>query len=194
MANFTLHDNSRRFSDEEHAVFGASNYHWINYSIDKMLQIQVGLEAKKKGTELHKLAYGLIKNRIVLPDTEQTFNRYVNDSILFDMTPEAKLYFSKLFFGTSDALSYDEENGVLRIFDLKTGMTKASMHQLEVYASFFCLEYGFVPGDFNDIELRIYQNNSVLISHPNSEILVPIIDKIVTFDRIYQKMEGNNYE
>ena len=69
----------------------------------------------------------------------------------------------------------------LRIHDLKTGITAASFSQLEVYAALFCLEYGHSPYDI-EMELRIYQNNEVLVHDPDADHIAYIMDKIVDFD------------
>ena len=62
------------------------------------------------------------------------------------------------------------------------------MEQLEVYAALFCLEYKKKPSDI-DIELRIYQNNEILYHEPTAEDIVPIMDKIITFDKIINKIK-----
>jgi hypothetical protein len=73
---------------------------------------------------------------------------------------------------------------MLRIHDLKSGVISGSMHQVEIYAALFCLEYGFKPGEI-EIELRIYQNDEILISDPEEtvDIVAHIMSKIVVFDR-----------
>lgn len=96
------------------------------------------------------------------------------------MRSEQVLYYSENAFGTADTISF--RRNLLRIHDLKTGVTPASMKQLEVYASLFCLEYGYKPADI-DIELRIYQNDEVLIHNPELDSIVHIMDKIITFDK-----------
>ena len=65
------------------------------------------------------------------------------------------------------------------------------MEQLEIYAALFCLEYNKKPGDI-EIELRIYQNNEIIVHYPTAENILPIMDKIITFDKIIEKlkMEG----
>jgi hypothetical protein len=97
------------------------------------------------------------------------------------MTPEQILYYSPNCFGTADAISFN--NGLLRIHDLKTGVTPAHMEQLLVYASLFCLEYDVKPGTI-DVELRLYQSDDILISNPSVEEVAPVMDKIITFDKI----------
>ena len=111
---------------------------------------------------------------------------YVNDAIGYKMTPEQVLYFSDNCFGTADAISF--KNNFLRIHDLKTGEIPAHMEQLEVYASIFCLEYGYKPSEI-DIELRIYQNDQIVCYEPSVDDILPIMDKIITYDRIIDKLK-----
>ena len=105
---------------------------------------------------------------------------YVNDAIGYKMTPEQVLYFSDNCFGTADAIAF--KNNILRIHDLKTGEVPAHMEQLEVYAALFCLEYHVQPSKI-DMELRIYQNDEIVVHEPTVEDIAPIIDKIITFDK-----------
>lgn len=113
---------------------------------------------------------------------------YVNDAIGFKMKPEQVLYYSDNCFGTADAIIF--RNNLLRIHDLKTGVTKAHMEQLEIYAALFCLEYKIKPGDI-EMELRIYQNDEVLYHNPTAEDILPIMDKIVHWDDILSKWMGD---
>ena len=57
------------------------------------------------------------------------------------------------------------------------------MEQLMIYAAYFCLEYKMKPGDLQT-ELRIYQNDDILICNPSASDILPIMDKIKTFDKI----------
>ena len=81
-----------------------------------------------------------------LVDTNRN-KMYVNDAIGFRMRPEQPLFYSENCFGTADAISFDEKKKYLRIHDLKTGVGKVKLDQLLIYASLFCLEYNFKPGD-----------------------------------------------
>lgn len=170
----------------KHAFLGASKYHWINYDEDKIIDSFNKHQATLKGTILHDFACQCIQLGQKLPKSQKTLNMYVNDAIGFKMQPEQVLYYSDNCFGTADAIIF--RNNLLRIHDLKTGVTKAHMEQLEIYAALFCLEYRKRPSDI-DIELRIYQNNEILIHHPTAEDIVPIMDKIITFDKILEKIK-----
>jgi hypothetical protein len=168
-----------------HAFLGASKYHWINYDEDKLIETYTRALAVQRGTELHDLAARCIKLGQKLPKSKKTLNMYVNDAIGYRMTPEQILYYSPNCFGTADAVSFN--NGLLRIHDLKTGMTPAHMEQLVIYAALFCLEYKARPGEI-DFELRIYQADDILVANPTVEDIAPVMDKIITFDRIIENI------
>ena len=178
---FNKHSNL----EGQHAFLGASKYHWINYSEEKLAQSYLNFLATQKGTELHDFAARCIRLGIKLPKSKKTLNLYVNDAIGYKMTPEQPLLYSENAFGTADAISF--KNDLLRIHDLKTGANPASMHQLEVYAALFCLEYKIKPRDIG-MELRIYQFDDVLVHEPNAENIMPIIDKIIIFDKCIKKI------
>lgn len=163
-----------------HAFLSASKYHWINYDEDKLARVFHAAVAAQRGTELHEFAQRAIRLGVKLPDLKKTLNMYVNDAIGFRMSPEQILYYSDFCFGTADAIGF--RANTLRVHDLKTGMIEASMHQLEVYAALFCLEYRFRPFEI-DIELRIYQNDEVQVYAPDPDDLMHIMDKIITFDK-----------
>ena len=164
-----------------HAFLSASKYHWINYDDQKLIDTFRTALAAQKGTELHDIAASLIRNKIKLPRSRTTLNNYVNDAIGFRMIPEQVLFYSINAFGTADAISFND--GLLRIHDLKTGVNPCSMHQLEVYAALFCLEYNFKPG-LIDIELRMYQNDDVEMLNPEIDQIVRIMDRIKRFDNL----------
>ena len=118
---------------------------------------------------------------------------YVNDGIGYKMTPEQALYYSFNCFGTADTISFRKERGrehsILRIHDLKTGVTPAHMEQLMLYAALFCLEYDINPNDI-DIELRIYQNNERIIFEPEADEIRHMMDRIVTSDKILLQIQS----
>lgn len=132
-------------------------------------------QAKIIGTELHELAEMHIKHGIKMPKTKDTLNAYINDAIGFKMDPEVTLAYSKFVYGTADAISF--KKNLLRIHDLKTGVKPAHMEQLVCYAALFCLEYNIKPIDIQ-FELRIYQNNDILVLNPTSEDILPVMEDI----------------
>ena len=170
-----------------HAFLGASKYHWINYDASKVAASYRSYLATLKGTELHDFAARCINLGQKLPKSKKTLNMYVNDAIGYRMTPEQVLYYSDNCFGTADSISF--KDNLLRIHDLKTGVTPAHMEQLEIYAALFCLEYKIKPADI-DIELRIYQSDDIMVFNPTVEDIVPIMDKIITSDKIISKIKA----
>lgn len=171
----------------QHAFLSASKYHWINYDIQKLIDSYTNYQAVQRGTELHDLAYRLIKNNVRLPRTRTTLNMYVNDAIGFQMTPEQVLYYSENCFGTADAISFKRD--FLRIHDLKTGATPAHIEQLMVYNALFCLEYQIKPTDIQT-ELRIYQSDDIIMLEPDPNDIFTIMDKIVDFDKCIIEMKS----
>ena len=165
----------------KHSYLSASQHSWLNYNEDKLLEAYDRRMAALRGTELHDFAAKCIELRQKLPKSRKTLNMYVNDAIGFRMSPEVPLYYSDNAFGTADAILF--RNNFLRIHDLKTGVIPAHMEQLLNYASLFCLEYKMKPGDL-EIELRIYQNDDILVCNPTASDILPIMDKIKTFDKI----------
>ena len=180
--NFNSHSNLIG----AHAFLGASKYSWINYTTDKLVESYSNALAAQKGTELHDFAATCIKLGQKLPKSQKTLNMYVNDAIGFKMSPEQVLYYSDNCFGTTDAISF--RNGLLRIHDLKTGITPAHMEQLYIYAALFCLEYKIKPSEI-DMETRIYQTDDILVENPTAEIVLPIMDKSITFDKVINRIK-----
>jgi hypothetical protein len=175
-----MHFNTHSNLAGQHAFLSASKYHWINYDDDKLDQVYVAALAAKRGTELHEFAHQAIRLGIKLPRSQKSLNMYVNDAIGYRMTSEQILYYSDNCFGTSDTISF--RKNMLRVHDLKTGITPTSHHQLEVYAALFCLEYKFKPFDIQ-IELRVYQNDEIRAYEADPDTIAHIIDKIITFDK-----------
>ena len=64
-----------------------------------------------------------------------------------------------------------------------------SMHQLEIYAAIFCLEYRVKPHDIQ-MELRIYQSNEVQVYEPNPDDILDIMEKIIRFDTEIEKLKA----
>lgn len=180
--------NWNRHSELEgsHAFLSPSKYHWINDDADKVSERYLSFMAIQKGTELHDFASRCINLGQKLPASKKTLNMFVNDAIGYKMRSEQMLYYSENCYGTSDAISF--RKNMLRIHDLKTGKAPAHIEQLMVYAAIFCLEYRVKPGDIS-MELRLYQNDQILYHNPEADEIAPIMDKIVTFDKIIRKLK-----
>lgn len=181
--NFNKHSNL----EGKHAFLGASKYSWLNYDDDKLAEVYFNQQARYRGTLLHEFASQAIKLGQKLPSTRKTLNMFVNDAIGYRMQSEKILYYSDNCFGTADAIAYSERTRKLRIHDLKTGTTPASMKQLYIYASLFCLEYGIDPYKIS-IELRIYQSNEIITEIPEAADILLIMQRIRHFDEIIDEL------
>lgn len=166
-----------------HAFLSASQYHWIRYSDEKIVERYNRQLAVKRGTELHDFASTCIKLGQKLPRSKRTLNSFINDAIGYGMESELVLFYSENCFGTADAISFDEKERFLRIHDLKTGINPGHFEQLMIYAAMFCMEYDYRPEDIS-IELRLYQNDEILILEPDPAEIREIMDTIVKFDKL----------
>lgn len=180
-----------RFNDHfdvvgQHSFLSPSKYHWVNYSDEKLDESYKKVLATQIGTELHQFASTCIRLNQNLPKSRKTINMYVNDGIGFRMRAEQTLFYSYNSFGTADTICF--RKNLLRIHDLKTGVSPVSVKQLEVYTSLFCLEYLIDPNTIN-IELRIYQNDEIEISSPDPNEILRIMDRIRTFDKRIEKLK-----
>lgn len=170
-----------------HAPFSPSQPSWLRYDDNRALEVYSNKKASEVGTKLHAWAAETINLGIKQPRSKKTIYAYVNDAIGFKMSTEVVLYYSDRFFGTADAISF--RDNFLRIHDLKTGKIPAHMEQLEIYAALFCLEYKVKPGEIG-MELRIYQNDEVLVHNPTAGDILPIMDKIIRLNKLLERYEG----
>ncbi len=204
--NFTKHYSL----EGKHAVLGASRYNWIGDTEQDVLERVGRGYLTELGTQIHDIARRRIKYGFKLKKHDrdsvivdlldsgiprltfdyidfdfmyQNLMNYVNDAIGFRMVPEVVLAYSDICFGTADAVRFDEKDNLLRIHDLKTGSSTAHMEQLLIYAALFCLEYRKKPGEIKS-ELRIYQSNEITRYEASADDILPIMDKIVSFDKI----------
>lgn len=175
-----------------HSFLSPSNYHWINYTDQKLAARLTSYQAAARGTALHNFARDAIQLGVKLSKANPTLSMYVNDAIGYKMEVEQPLYYSDNCFGTADAISF--RRNVLRIHDLKTGITQASFHQLEVYAALFCLEYNVSPFDIT-IEMRIYQSGECHVMIADPEHILFVMDRIMELDmKIDLLKEGGTLE
>lgn len=180
--NFNNHSDLK----DAHSFLSPSNYHWLNYTPEKLEAVYNNQKSKEEGTILHAFASVAIQKRIKLANVKKALNMFVNDSIGFKMTSEQVLYYSNNSFGTADAISF--KDNFLRIFDLKTGITKPSFKQLDIYAALFCLEYGVDPNTIQ-VEERLYQGNGFEVNVPEPLYIQEIMDKIIEFDVLLENIK-----
>jgi len=199
----------------KHAAFGGSNWRWINYEADEdFIRSVTSAKATDVGTGIHNYAAMHIKHGLKIGNTHDAKNdllcyllevehlpeyaidiprvfgnmrSYVNDCIGFHMTPEVILKYSDDVFGTADAISVIDNH--LQIHDLKTGVLPAHMEQLMVYAALYCLEYRVKPKDI-DIDLRIYQNDEIVMLKPESTDIQRIMEQAIKANKLALKLKG----
>lgn len=163
----------------QHAFLSPSTYHWLDYDEDKLRASYFNKQQTKRGDELHAYAQRAIDLRIMQADNGTTLSSYINDAIGFRMEAEVPLYYSDDCFGTADAIGI--RNNILRIHDLKTGITATSMKQPLIYCGIFFFEYGdlFSPKNTRVI-LRIYQNDAIEEYEPEMPEIISVMSRIKT--------------
>ena len=139
-----------------------------------------------KSVKFDLMRRGVPEFAIDIQSVFPTLMSYVNDAVGFQMDPEILLYYSDLCFGTADSIQV--EGDLLRIHDLKTGVTAAKMDQLLVYAGLFYLEYGYKPERMKT-ELRIYQTDEIIVHEPDASDIREVMDQIVEKDRVLQRLK-----
>ena len=186
-------DCSKLIKPGEHSVFSPSQPAFFGYSKEKLLEVYRNKQAAAEGTKYHEFAAKCITLGERLEKRKRTLNMYVNDAIHYKMDPEVRLYFSTHFSGTADTIQYYEKKKFLRIHDLKTGISKASMAQLEGYAALFFLQYGqrlrITPEDCG-MEFRIYQMDEIIAYEPDPEDIRFKMDVYVDFEAILSEEDG----
>lgn len=176
---------------------GTELHEWASVQINLGNKVSSGKEVEKglrthiyekyRRSEFESYRQVLLKAAMYLPSQSfATVKTFVNDSIGFRMASEVKLFYSDYIFGTADAIRC--EDSLLRVFDLKTGVTPAKMEQLFVYAGLYCLENKIHPADL-DFETRIYQSDDVYTDTPESCLIEDIMERIVHVDNVLTKLE-----
>lgn len=181
--------NSHSDLHGRHAFLSPSNYHWLNYTDQKLEARFFSVMSAKRGSDLHALAHEAIRLGVKLSRANASLSTYVNDAIGYRMTCEQPLYYSDNCFGTPDTIAFRRNK--LRIHDLKTGITATSVSQLEVYAALFCLEYAVDPFEI-EVELRIYQREEIRVFTPLPERIMEIMDRIVLFDQQIEQLKASD--
>lgn len=173
-----------------HSFLAPSSPAWLRYDDQKLERRFVEHLAHLRGTEEHLFAAHAIKLGHRMADEPKTLNMYVNDCIGWRLKPEVPLYWSDFCFGTADAMNFFESQMLLRISDLKTGKTPATMDQLITYAALFCLEYEFPKPWELEIELRIYQSNKIKFVQADPHEVFQAMDRILTGTRLLEEIRA----
>lgn len=171
---------------DQHAFLSASKSAWVNYDEEQLASRWQAAKAAAHGVKLHAYAKSAIELGLKQPRAKKTLNMYVNDAIGYKMSCEQPLFYSENAFGTADTISF--RRGLLRIHDLKTGISPATFRQLDVYAALFSLEYGVDPFEIQ-MEFRIYQSNEVFVEPGNPKYISSIMEKIEEFDLRIEAMK-----
>ena len=198
--NCTPEEFKTRMGNKMRSALGTEIHEWCYYRILEFEKVSSAREVLKGVKEhifkkkyltdervLSREGKRLINGLAYLPsEVFETAKKYVNDSIVFRMDPEVVLQYSPRTFGTVDSISFS--NNFLRIHDLKTGSTPAHIEQLMGYDAYFCLEYDVDP-NYIQHELRIYQNNDILVHSPTGPEIKDLMNKIVIFDGLQKEFE-----
>lgn len=188
---FEFDKYSHREYEGRHSVLSPSGYSWLNYDGEKMVNSWNNSKKREEGTYLHDLASKIIKTGIkVSPHVKKAFYMFINDAINYGMESEVLLFVSDNAFGTADAIHYDEVTRFLRIHDLKTGNGKPSFSQLDIYAAFFCIQYGIDPMTIH-VEERLYQFDGFTVNEPTGEVIREIMDQIMYLDETIEFAKKN---
>ena len=173
--------------ENTHAFLSPSKHYWLNYTPEKLVSTYENYKKIALGTQYHSLASELITLAVRLPNTSASFNSFVNDAIGFKMKAEVLLFSSSYCYGTADAVSFSD--GVLRVHDLKTGRSPASINQLLIYAGLFCLDYVIEPREVKEIHLRLYQNEEIIELSPSIEDIYDVVTRIEEAEKIIESVE-----
>lgn len=167
----------RSNANQRHWFLSPSKHSWLTCDDDKLISNYEGEMRKIRGTELHAWAAWTIELGLTQSKSKQTLYMYVNDAIKYNMSVEQTLiYDPKYAGGTADAITLD--GNLLRIHDLKTGETPASMDQLLCYAALFCLSRNWDPYQLM-YELRIYQSDQIVIYKPTPDEVAEKMDRYI---------------
>lgn len=185
------------FKNKKRSEIGTELHEWASAQINLLQNVSYPRDVEKG------LRYHIYKKYENAPDYRDvlllsasflsanvygTVKSFVNDCIGYGMRSEQRVQFSALFYGTTDAIRFADNK--LMVFDLKTGSRQAKLDQLYVYASLYCLEHEVKPSDI-ETELRIYQNNEVLIDTPDPPLLTECMRLIVHKNKVITKfLEG----
>jgi len=206
--------NDHKDLEGKHALFSASGYHWLNYDKQTFINRYLSSFSAGLGTAIHELAHDCIVNRTKLTkhdvhlvdyimfknfiprecyDANEILDNlipFVNDAIGFRMSSEVVVCYNKYFFGTTDAIRYDDFEQTLRVHDLKMGKNPVKMEQLYIYCAEFCLEYNVDPRKLKKITTAIYQLGEIIEDEPPGTYIHEIMELIKDRTQLLIDLQG----
>ena len=159
-----------------HAILSPSKHYWLNYDDEGLMRNYISSFATDIGTLVHEYASDRIKYRLPIDIENEEAKNGLLMHLLKNGIPFRVIDLDRLFYNlvpyVNDAIGY----------------RMASMDQLLCYAGLFFLEYkrDYRPQTMK-VELRIYQNQEVLVNQPSSEEVKAVMDKIIHGDAVLSK-------
>lgn len=173
-----------------HAFLSPSQPAWLRYTEGHLLDMYRQESAKEMGTRLHAWAEETIKLGLTQSTrSNKILSCYVNDAIGFRMEPEKLLFHTKYCYGTADSIIFEPRKRILRVHDLKTGVTKPHDDQLKVYCALWCLSNGMEPEQITFI-CRFYQRPEVVEFRPDPSEIRGIMNIILQWESILEREDG----
>ena len=173
-----------------HAFLSPSQPAWLRYTEDHLLEMYRQATAQERGTRLHAWAEETIRLGITQPQrSKNMLYNYVNDAIGFNMEPEKLLFHSRYCYGTADTIIFQPKKRILRVHDLKTGVTKPHADQLRIYCALWCMENNQDPETITFI-CRFYQRTEMIEFSPSGSEIKGIMGIISTHEKILEKEDG----
>ena len=206
--------NDHKDFEGKHAFLGASQWRWLTWNDTTLTERFYNQYSQLIGTVVHELAKDCISSGMKLHKSDKHLIEmymyknfipkfaydsdyiltnlipFVNDAIGYHMRSEVVLFYSVNAFGTTDAISYNEKEQILRIHDYKNGTTPSHIEQLMIYAAYFCLEYSIAPTSLQHIYLRIYQNCEFVEVEPDPMQIEKIMKLAKERDLHLQDLKG----
>lgn len=173
-----------------HAFLSPSQPAWLRYTEDHLLEMYRQETAQERGTRIHAWAAETINLGFTQKGSQKNaLYLYVNDAIGFHMEPEKLLFHSKYCYGTADSIIFNPKKRLLRIHDLKTGVTKPHADQLRIYAALWCLQNNENPETITFI-CRFYQRTEVIEFSPSGQEIKDIMNIIIMHEKVLEKEDG----
>ena len=170
-------------------------YRWEN---DNLIFDFTGIVFKE--SDILTLELSAVENDFNLPHAQRAPKAYRRLSFLKEYFPEEgpKTVIEALLQEISTAQKGEHTTGPVQKKDMSKANEKKRSHtearwkqqfSSGIAAALFCLEYKVKPSEIG-MELRLYQSDEILVHNPEADEIKPIMDKIITFDKIISKIKS----